>query len=423
MAATRLPRAPASMLVAASGAALLASFYCISDATPYPGLAALVPTAAAATLLYCGAHVTNATAWLAWPSLRLVGRVSFSWYLWHWPLIVLLGTTPLGLCAAIALSFLAAVATYHLIEQPARVSLVLRQSPYATYRFGALLLAVGVGAGFGMKHLAPEGVHIGGGVFVSATSIKWDRPAIFKDRCLLRHDDVAYGACAYGAAGGGQTVVLFGDSHAGNWFSGLEQAAGTLGWRLLVRVKAACHPVEAVQMRIDGREREYGECAAWRRNVLQELATIKPSLIVVASSVHSFPAASEHTVLERLSAIAPTIAMRDTPGLPLTTAACLRRASNPSDCTWRLSRLLSPHSYPKTRPADLPPGVRIVDLNHRVCPQDRCSAVTGGHVLMFDDHHFSNSFSVTLADEFEMLLRDAKAMPTSSISTSALPAR
>ena len=423
MAATRLPRAPASMLVAASGAALLASFYCISDATPYPGLAALVPTAAAATLLYCGAHVTNATAWLAWPSLRLVGRVSFSWYLWHWPLIVLLGTTPLGLCAAIALSFLAAVATYHLIEQPARVSLVLRQSPYATYRFGALLLAVGVGAGFGMKHLAPDGVHIGGGVFVSATSIKWDRPAIFKDRCLLRHDDVAYGACAYGAAGGGQTVVLFGDSHAGNWFSGLEQAAGTLGWRLLVRVKAACHPVEAVQMRIDGREREYGECAAWRRNVLQELATIKPSLIVVASSVHSFPAASEHTVLERLSAIAPTIAMRDTPGLPLTTAACLRRASNPSDCTWRLSRLLSPHSYPKTRPADLPSGVRIVDLNHRVCPQDRCSAVTGGHVLMFDDHHFSNSFSVTLADEFEMLLRDAKAMPTSSISTSALPAR
>ena len=50
-------------------------------------------------------------------------------------------------------------------------------------------------------------------------------------------------------------------------------------------------------------------------------------------------------------------------------------------------------------------------------PQDRCSAVTGGHVLMFDDHHLSNSFSVTLADEFEKLLRDAQAMPTSSPGT------
>ncbi len=237
MAAMRLSRTPASMLVVVSGAALLASFYCISDATPYPGLAALVPTAAAATLLYCGAHVTNATAWLTWPSLRLAGRVSFSWYLWHWPLIVLIGTTPLGVCAAIALSFLAAVATYHLVEQPARLSLLLRQSQRATYLFGALLLVLAVGTGFGMKHLAPDDVHIGGGVFLSRTSIKWDRPAIYKDRCLLRHDDVAYGACAYGAPAGRKTVVLFGDLHAGNWFSGLDKAAGTLGWRLLVRVQ------------------------------------------------------------------------------------------------------------------------------------------------------------------------------------------
>jgi len=101
----------------------------------------------------------------------------------------------------------------------------------------------------------------------------------------------------------------------------------------------------------------------------------------------------------------------------------LKRASNPSDCSWRLSELLSPHSYPKTRPADLPYGVRIADLNRRICPQDRCSAVTGGHVLMFDDHHFSNSFSVTLADEFEKLLGGAQVTPTSSISTSALPDR
>lgn len=390
----------------ASGLALLVSFFSLSDAALYSGVSALAPTLAAAGLLACGAHSTFASTGLSWSGLRYVGRVSFSWYLWHWPLIVLFGATALGLSAALAVSFAAAAATYAFIEQPVRTSKAMRRSPLVTYVFGAALLALGGCAGLGMKYFAPDDVPIGPGLFVSRDDIASDRPVIYKDHCLLRFEEVRQEPCVYGDVHGSKTVLLVGDSHAGNWFAGLDRAAKTLHWRLVVRIKASCRPIDVPQKRSDGRD--YPECDAWLRRVLADLKAIKPDLVVVGGTAHNLPEDGERRVIEKLAAAAPTIVMRSTPRLPEAPAVCLKRVKTPAECTWPLSDLLVAHSYPKTRATDLPEGARVVDLNHRLCPQERCSAVSGGRVLMFDDHHVSNSFAATLAPEFENLLRTSE---------------
>lgn len=392
---------------------LLASFVWISERVPYPGVAAAAPTLATALLIHYGASSDSwSSAALSAAPLRYVGRISFSWYLWHWPLIVFMGvafvergieadsTAPLWL--AIVLSFCLAAATYHHIEKPVRYSASLMASRRATFVFGACLIATGVLTGLTMKGFAPDAVHVGNGVFVSRAAIKDDRPVIYSDRCLLRFKDVSYAECAYGAVSGKKTVVLFGDSHAGNWFSALDIAAKKHGWRLLVRIKASCRPIEAPQVHGDGRD--YPECGKWRGSVLKELESSGPQLIIVSSMRNRHSAVDEQKVFRRLAAVAPTVVMRDTPVLPESPGNCLSRAEHPGDCVWHLKDLPSKKSYPKTAESKLPKGVEILDLNGRVCPQGECRAVTAKRVLMADKHHLTDSFSATLSDEFEKIL-------------------
>ena len=226
-AAGPLLRKPGSRLSGALGtlclAVLVACFAVISNHQPYPGLVAAVPTLAATLLIYVNAgRQTGAAALLAHPALRYIGRISFSWYLWHWPLLVF-GRMAFGDLFAvqagmIALSFLLAALTYRFVEQPVRHGAIFTRALIPTYALGAGLIGAGATAGVAMRHLVPDGVHLGGGVYVSARAIRQDRPVIYADRCLRRFPDVDYPACAYGAPSGPRTVVLFGNSHAGNWF-------------------------------------------------------------------------------------------------------------------------------------------------------------------------------------------------------------
>lgn len=413
-----LPALSASALGLACIAVLTASCIWISQSTPYPGVAAAAPTLAAALLLLVGASRGSwSSALLSTAPLRYVGRISFSWYLWHWPLIVFAGmaavdsggaSDEVGIAPAwiaIALSFFLAAATYQFVEKPFRHNAGLKASRRKTYAFGALLIALGAGTGFAMKAFGPDAVPLGNGAFMSLIAIKQDRPVIYTDRCLLRFEDVDYGRCVYGAKEGAKSVVLFGDSHAGNWFSGLNIAAKKLGWRLVVRIKASCRPIEAPQVR--GNNQSYPECDVWRGRVMAELAETKPDLVIVSSMSNRLSAESEQIVFRRLAAIAPTVIMRDTPVLPETPGDCLKRTGTAANCVWRFDQLEASNSYPKTEPAQLPDGVTILDLNPRICPEGLCRAITGGRVLMSDKHHLSDSFSRTLTGEFERVLRQA----------------
>lgn len=80
-------RAPRELIAAASLAAIVASFFLLSDREPFPGWIALVPVVGAAGLLYA-APETRVGKLLRSPDLVGAGLVSYSLYLWHWPLLV-----------------------------------------------------------------------------------------------------------------------------------------------------------------------------------------------------------------------------------------------------------------------------------------------------------------------------------------------
>jgi len=115
-----------STLIGYAGIALiLVSLFALSEASLFPAWNAIAPALGAAMLIKSGSETLAGRA-LSLGPVNYIGRTSYSFYLWHWPLICFMSYVlgekldiAQGLLAALV-SFLLAVATYHLVETPFR---------------------------------------------------------------------------------------------------------------------------------------------------------------------------------------------------------------------------------------------------------------------------------------------------------------
>jgi len=145
-----VPRARSRWLSEALGALGLAlivwAVLRIDDSTPFPGYWALPPCLGAVLLLHSGAEVETFTArLLSLAPLRWIGAVSYSLYLWHWPLIALYNArhpsmTHGARVAILLLSLLASVISYRYVERPFRLK-PYRRSTRAALLFAASAMA------------------------------------------------------------------------------------------------------------------------------------------------------------------------------------------------------------------------------------------------------------------------------------------
>jgi peptidoglycan/LPS O-acetylase OafA/YrhL len=110
-------------------AAMTASLFLIRDASPFPAPAAALPVLGTALVIAagCGAPKYAALGVLTNPLSQYLGNISYSMYLWHWPIIVFGGVLlpekgPLGSAALIGAIVLASVYSFHLVEDPIRRS-------------------------------------------------------------------------------------------------------------------------------------------------------------------------------------------------------------------------------------------------------------------------------------------------------------
>ena len=99
---------------------LFASVALFSKSTPFPGYLAAIPVAGAVTVIASGPDGVVSQLLSSRPLVHL-GDVSYSWYLWHWPFIVIgqraIGDSAPALLLLVALSYVAALASYAWVEQ------------------------------------------------------------------------------------------------------------------------------------------------------------------------------------------------------------------------------------------------------------------------------------------------------------------
>jgi len=391
----------------------------------YPGIVALAPVGGTLLLLTGGDIATTSLPGrlLASRPLAELGRVSFAWYLWHLPLMVLGGVMlpGIGVLGKLAFGFaglLAAVLTHRLLESPRVVELLTRViagRPLLTaVGVSAALALVGVAAVRSSEHYVEQSVHRR---YLAARDDRvghdcWDRSP----------SESSSEACAFGATGSRETIALLGDSHASHWLGGLEIAGQAHGWRIEPFVKGAC-PVADLRGLLSGAAgRLYRECAAFQEQTWRRLAAERPRAVILSNSdnymraqrgLMRVPGLTEAVWTEALrrtyarfdSMGIEIVVLRGLPWVPFNVPSCLSRAAAglpfATGCAFVPDREYSAHARRVQDIAARGIPVRFVDMNDRVCGAGpgRCATERGGLILYTDDNHISRSFSRSLGPE------------------------
>lgn len=383
----------------------VAAVWLAPDRVSYPGAWALLPTLGAALLLLSGPDRWR-DVWLDTKPLRFLGRVSYSWYLWHWPILVLAfalfgRTAPIGMAAA-ALSLLPAWLSWKWVEQ--RVRYMDRGDSAIWLLSGLLMSAVLAYAAMGWERAAA--VPSPAGTRSQALLATLAAPALYRQPGCdewFHADRLVPCTLVHAPAASAPTVVLAGDSVAAQWSSALEPIAKARGWNLVVLTKSSCpmidHPF--VYPRIN---RRYVECERWRDRVVAYLHQQPVALLVYGSSAAYAidPGDWERGTrlfLDRIEGTAQrTVLLAPTPLLPFDAPQCVQAHPAQSGRTAPECSVPLQQVRPGALVASLQravagrPSVRLVDLSESVCPQQTCSAERDGLLLYRDGQHLNANY-------------------------------
>ena len=442
----RLGRGLAGALGVAGLAAIAIAAVAFSSRTPFPGHAALLPTLGTAAVIVAGSASAGAIAGraLSLPPVRHVGRISYAWYLWHWPALVFAAAAAGPLTTAqrvlvIAGSWVPAELSHRYVEWPLRRARQLRLHPARALSLGLGCSAVATLAALALVLSEPSVTLLSQDQVRGATALESDprlqerasalrpdpvhpeedRSRMQDDGCLTKLEDDEPKPCVYGFSGSRTRVVLFGDSLAMQYFPAIDRLADRHGWRLTGLTKAGCPPV-AAPVYNHRLQREYTECARWRRQALDLIEEQRPETVIVSGrmatpvvdggspvegSVADAMLRDGYTeVLERLrSTGARVVVIKDLPRSPRNVPDCVSESLDRlRDCAFE--RTAENSSEVDREAAAGVRGVRLVDPASMVCPQDLCRAVIGGAIVFRDYDHLTPTFATTLDRWFDRRL-------------------
>jgi peptidoglycan/LPS O-acetylase OafA/YrhL len=402
-------------------AMIIGSGLWLKPAYGFPGFVALIPALGTVLILITGKPRFSSKglfAFLEMPAMQKIGSLSYSWYLWHWPVFVFgrilmphataRVTVPLAL-GSLGIAWLA----NSLIENPIRFSSLLALRPAASLAMGALLTIGGVAGGLLCHQLSQRwAASPSQEIYVRATSNQFDS-------CLtgFHHDQPRI--CSFGT-NTSPTVVLFGDSHAEQWLPALRQVAETNRLRVVTLLKASC-PSTMVPIYNPRLEREEPECNGWRNKALAYIANLKPSVVLISNSAEYVQRASVTDPYARLTAAqwergtratleilnrigSHVVLVRDTPRPDVDEPICLSRSSDhpelfpPSRCEVQEDHALAPSvwSLEKSVAGDYA-HVSTLDMTDMFCASDRCPPMLNGIVVYRDTNHVSALFAASMA--------------------------
>ncbi|MDA1360389.1 acyltransferase family protein [Glycomyces luteolus] len=422
-------------------AAITASVFVLDERTVFPGTAALLPVAGTALVIAAGCvpHRFGAQTLLGIRPAQFVGKISYGLYLWHWPFIMI-GPTVMGLedvrlrhyLVLMAGALLVTVATFYLVENPIRTRKPLVQVPSRALAMGGGLIATALAASLFMyaqplpNQSSDEAVEITGNettvwellgessdtdivpanLTPSLDDAVADVPALYEDGCQVdRNDPEVNEDCWYGDPDGDKTIVIYGDSHAGQWFPAFNQSATASGWRLLTMTKANC-TVADIQEHDPILEREYTECEDWKEDVLDYLAEIKPDVVVATAYDRKDVIADDPDqawtdgwveTVDRLQEVAGEVYyLADNPEIGLNVPGCL--AENPQNASVCIGHVDDSNVDPERREATMAAvaeaGANVVDPTPWVCDLERrtCPVIVGNLLVYRDSNHLAPRF-------------------------------
>ncbi len=332
----RGPRAAGNAVGWAGVVLILFAAFGFSDDTSWPGTAALVPTIGAALVIVGGftAGARGPRVVLGSRNAVWIGGLSYSLYLWHWPLLRMAEwqwgelSTLAGMVIVTA-SVLPAWLSYRYVERPLRYAPVLNRRPGPALFLGASVTMLSLAGALVLGQAAPvptEAAASSGGsrtgelrgdeepspdAPASSQDERSDRPAsptpaplpadgaplydvitpdplaavtdlpdLYATGCQVGAAEGVVTACAAGDPDGRRLVYVVGDSKIGQWMPALDEIAQANDWRLILHTKDSCAFAD-VTVAVD--EAPFDQCREWGRQVMSEMDQERPDAVIVGS--------------------------------------------------------------------------------------------------------------------------------------------
>ena len=402
-----------------------------TDQTAFPGVAAALPVVAAGLVILAGIRhsgdegsgLWNGLAFLCARPMVFIGTISYSLYLVHWPLLIIPQIVagdhnPLPLWQKLALATACvpvAWLLYRFVEEPfRRLRVPTSRTMTVALVTTCLLVAVGLGgqriinaAPFHTDEIAappvvspnpPEAPVVPSNLSPAIRSASSNNPTIYALGCHLSALETEPKPCSFGDNADAPHVVLFGDSHAAQWFPPLEVLAESGKITLTSHTKSSCSPLIPEPGAV---------CVAWRDSVTTEINESPPDLVLISAypgdqAVQPTPEAWERSTalaLSQLNADIPVTLITDTPQFDMSAASCLsKNLDDVHACGTTPERALSlPMTRAQQRAAEQG-GASTIDLTSYFCTDDWCPVVTGNVLMYRDAHHVSAVYSTLLSE-------------------------
>lgn len=457
----RMPRAAANIAALAGFALIAVVVFAYGPDTPFPGVAALAPVVATSAIIAAGNGHARLLPSIVTDrrSVQWLGGVSYSLYLWHWPLIVIAPfVLQSELSVAARVGLLAAVlvlagATKILIEDPGRdwsywksstrrsVALMLGAMVVVFALSGALFLGfavrssadaptapVATGSCDGPSAIAnaqecPDAL----GPAVTPYMTKRNEYFFYPDQCGTTQPDANLGeavpviVCDFtNSAQTAHDVWVVGDSHAQQWQGAIFELAREHRWRVTLAYRGHCPPADVayVGFRALLPEAEVSGCREWSRAVSAAVQQAQPATVFTAMAARQYLLADDGSGRSLLAQFEDGLltdwaawadagirvfAIADPPfnGEVRDPDCALVNSSDPRACSRPRAEAQPDDPVVSAVERAMSRQISLIDLTDFFCDVDQCFSVVGGVPVYYDADHLNLVYVRMLAPHFE----------------------
>ena len=373
--------------------------------TSFPGINAVLPVGATALLIGSIA---------IWPRLfndvsnnrvsQWLGAISYPLYLWHWPALVLPSSAlgrPLRIrerIFCILLTIVLAHFTSKYIEQPLRNKKVPGKK---IYRFFAATTALSLVAGLLITSTASSIISVKGTDYKFNLIDVMEKPSVYGDNCHSNYGETKSGDCTYGDIDSKTTVVLYGDSHAAQWFPALEALANDRGFKLVSLTKSACPSVDVP--RADQGAFKNVHCDKWRDDSIARIKKLRPAAVIMSSFQYFNPPSGYPNEYQwwKEGQIGLLDALRGSSKHLIYISDTPRPLRDIPNCL--ASRDVKSCNTTEKTPVKIINGFEKVDPTPWLCT-NYCPAIQDGYVVYRDASHISVAAALALKSQLEAAL-------------------
>src|SRR5579872_2114291 len=431
-----VPRSVDTVMTWVGLGAIVVSAVSFGSHTAYPGSLVAIPVVGAALVIAGGSTAPRfgAEAVLGLAPMQALGRLSYSLYLWHWPILILAaqwqGKASLPfrqnlvwVLVALALSAI----TYVLVENPVRHAKFPSRHRWASVGLGVALMSATVGlvtleldvhsdstASAATAPITRNATYQTVRSLVAAAprlrtvpadlapslgeaSSDWGIPPPASG-CWPARNQPRVRSCVFGDPNAHYTVVLYGDSHASMWFQAFDEIALAAHWKLVVLGKGAC-PADPLPIFYGGVE--WKVCAKWNSWAVHRINSLRPDLLILSQmyppdlSTNYTPAQWQRGLEARLRSVTAPKAVKIVLGdIPLTDGGpdCLaQHVTNVQACSSPPQSILSPYDRAE-RAAATAAGARFIDVTPWFC-SSVCTSIIGRYEVYWDAWHVTKTYS------------------------------